>query len=734
MWKDYSSSFIKNNRASSVSIMVAAFISALFLSLLCSLFFNLWNYEVEQVILEEGDWQGRIIGELDENDLTMIQNFANVEKAVVNEEISEGPEIAVDLYFQNTRTIYQDMPLITEKIGFDTTAASYHELLLSKYMIHDPQDEEPPLLMAFYLVLLIVVSLSLILIIHNSFAVSMNARVHQFGIFSSIGATPGQIRTCLMQEAAVLCVGPILLGSVIGIGLSFGIIQLINALAADVSGRHEAVFQYHPLVFAAAILVSVLTVFLSAWLPARKLSKLTPLEAIRNTGELQLKKKKHSRILSLLFGMEGELAGNALKAQKKALRTSTLSLTLSFLGFTVMLCFFTLSGISTNHTYFERYQDAWDVMVTVKDTGIEIIEKTKEIKGLQGVQNCIAYQKAESVCTIPETDISDEVNALGGLGAVAGSSVTKGEGSYSVQAPIVIMDDAGFREYCEQIGITSEINGSIVLNRIWNSINSNFRYKEYVPFIKGEQNTITLQNAGQGENSVEIPVLSYTQEAPVLREEYANYALVQFIPLSVWKEIAGQIGCTEEDTYMIRVLGEDGITLTELNALETDIVRVVGHKYTVESENRIQEKVSDENMRKGFMLILGAFCVLLAIIGIANVFSNTLGFFRQRKREFAQYMSVGMTPENMRKMFCIEALVIAGRPLLITLPLTMLSVGFMITASYLNPMEFLVRVPIIPIVIFILAIFGFVSFAYYIGGKRMLNCSLSDALRNDSVV
>lgn len=100
MWKDYSASFIKKNRASSVSIMVAAFISALFLSLLCSLFFNFWNYEVEQVVLEEGDWQGRIIGELDENDLTMIQNFANVEKAVVNEEISEGPEIAVDLYFQ----------------------------------------------------------------------------------------------------------------------------------------------------------------------------------------------------------------------------------------------------------------------------------------------------------------------------------------------------------------------------------------------------------------------------------------------------------------------------------------------------------------------------------------------------------------------------------------------------------------------------------------------------------
>lgn len=732
MWKDYSASFIKQNRASSISIMVAAFISALFLSLLCSLFFNFWNYDVEQIVLEEGGWQGRITGEIDEDDLTMIQNFANVENAAVNEELSEEPEIVVDVYFQNTRTIYRDMPLITEKLGLDADAASYHELLLSRYLIHDPQDAEPPLMMAFYQVILIIMSLALVLIIHNSFAVTMNARIHQFGIFSSIGATPGQIRTCLMQEAAALCAVPILVGSIIGIALSFGVIQAINLLAADVVGRHEAVFKYHPLIFVITILVSVLTVFISAWLPAKKLSGLTPLEAIRNTGELRLKKKKHSRILSLLFGVEGELAGNALKAQKKVFRTSTLSLTLSFLGFTVMLCFFTLSGISTNHTYFERYQDAWDVMVTVKDTGIENIEQAEEINELQGVKSSIVYQKAEAVCFIPETYISEEVNTLGGLGAVAGSSVTVGEGSYLVKAPIVIMDDAGFKAYCEQIGITSEGAGSVVLNRIWDSVNSNFRYKEYVPFIKEEQSTIVLQNAGQGENSVELPVLGFTQESPVLREEYANYTLVQFIPLSMWKKIAGQIGNPEADTY-IRVLAEDGITLTELNALEKDIVQVIGREYTVESENRIQEKVSDENMQKGAMLILGAFCALLAVIGIANVFSNTLGFLRQRKREFAQYMSVGMTPESMRKMFCIEALVIAGRPLLITLPLTVLSVGFMITASYLNPMEFLVKVPIVPIVIFILAIFGFVALAYYIGGKRMMNCSMVDALRNDSV-
>lgn len=729
MWKDYSTAFIKKNKASSISIMVAAFISALFLSLVCSLFYNFWTYEIEKITIEEGGWHGRIAG-ISENDLTTIENFANVEKAEVNQSLSDKENIVVDVYFQNVKSVYRDMPLIAQMLDIDSSTVSYHELLLSRYMVHDPQDNTPPLLMAFFLVLLVVLSVSLILIIHNSFAVSMDARIHQFGIFSSIGATPGQIFACVMQEAAILCGLPILIGSGIGIVGSAGAIQVMNFFAAEIAGRHEAVFQYHPFVFAVTILVSVLTVFISASLPAKKLSKLTPLQAIRNTGELSLKKKKHFRILSLLFGVEGELAGNALKAQKKALRTSTLSLTLSFLSFTVMLCFFTLTGISTNHTYFERYQNAWDVMVTLKDTEIGDFSQGEEIRELQGVRSSVAYQKAIAICLLPESDMSDELLGIGGLEAVAGNVSIVGDGTYSVKAPIVIMDDVGFEEYCQQIGIEPKLDGSVVLNRIWDSVNSNFRYKTYIPFVKEGQTAITLQNTVQPENTVEIPVLTYTQKTPILREEYDNYSLVQFIPLSLWNQISGKIGDIETDTY-IRILGKEGVTLSELNELQSVISETIHQDSAATLENRIQEKISDDEMQKGSTLILGAFCVLLAVIGIANVFSNTLGFLRQRKREFARYASVGMTPESMRKMFTIEASVIAGRPLIITLPLTVIVVAFMITASYLDPMEFLAKAPLIPILAFILAIFGFVGLAYYIGGKRMLESDLADALRND---
>ncbi len=729
MWKDYSKSYIKNNRASSISIMAAALVATMFLSLLCSLAYNFWEYDVEQIILEEGDWQGRIVCEaLGSDDLSIVCQFANVEKAVVGGELSQKEKVVADVYFKDARTIYRDMPFIAERLGLNEDSIQYNSLLLSRYFIHDPEDEAPPMLLTLYVVILIIAAVSLILIIRGSFELSMNARIHQFGIFSSIGATPRQIRTCLLQEAMVLSILPMLIGSMSGILISYGVIKAVNFFAADVSGRHEAVFQYHPSIFAVTVLISFLTVIFSAWIPARKLSRMTPLEAIRNTSGLLLKKKKHSRFLSCILGIKGELAGNALKAQKKHLRISTLSLLLSFLGFSIMLCFTTLADISTRYTYFERYQDVWDIMITLKDTELTDFSLTDELQDISGIKDATIYQKSKALTFLPEGLQSDELSSLGGLASVAGTPNENGQ--FEVSVPIVVLDDRGFLNFCSQIGIPPSLDGAIVLNRIWDSTNSNFRYKEYVPFVREDnQNTILYKN----DKTVKIPVLSYTQKSPTLREEYDSYALVHFIPLTMWNKTLGDVCEAESDSY-IRILSNGTANLTDLNALEQEIVRLVSKQCEIESENRIQERLSNDSLIQGMVMIFGAFCVLLAIIGIANVFSNTLGFLRQRKREFAQYMSIGLTPQDMRKIFCMEAFVIAGKPLLITLPLTVLFVQFAVTASYLDPMVFWSEVPILPILIFAAAIILFVALAYYIGGKRLLQCDLNETLRTDALI
>ena len=78
MWKDYSWGYIKNNRSSSLAVILGAFISALLLSVLCSSFYNLWKYEVERVQLEEGGWQSRIAGVFSREDLEKMKNFSGV--------------------------------------------------------------------------------------------------------------------------------------------------------------------------------------------------------------------------------------------------------------------------------------------------------------------------------------------------------------------------------------------------------------------------------------------------------------------------------------------------------------------------------------------------------------------------------------------------------------------------------------------------------------------------------
>lgn len=738
MWKDYSSGYIKNNRSSGISIMIAAFISALLLSLLCGLFYNAWKYEVERIEREEGGWQSRMIGEIDKEDIEAIKNFASVKDAVINEKEAKGQETVVDLYFYDCGTVLEDTPCIAELVGISPEAVTYNYELLAMYLIRDPHDKAPRLLFPIFILITVMASFSLIVIIHNSFAVSMNARIHQFGIFSSIGATPKQIRSCLLKEAAVLCAVPILVGNLLGIVISMGLLQMVNVLlGSSVADRHEVVFGYHSLVLVGTLLITAMTIWVSAWLPARKLSKLTPLEAIKNTGELQLKRKKNSPMLSYLFGVEGELAGNALKAQRKALRTASLSLIFSFMAFTLMQCFFTISGISTRETYFERYQGVWDIMVTVKDTEVDSFGETEEIQGLSGVRSAIVYQRATAKRIITEDEISEEMKSFGGFSHASGNYVMQADGGgWLVNVPIVILDDASFLAYCEQIGITPQLGGTVIRNQIRDVTNPDFRHPQYVPYIKEGRATSVLGQSGNEEMMAEIPVLSYTEEVPILREEYARldyYELVHFISVSMWKEIKGQIGGIEEDTN-ICILGRENATLEELNALQREIGQIVVGNYTIESENRIQEQVANDNQIQGMMAIFGGFCVLLAIIGIGNVFSNTLGFMRQRKREFARYMSVGVTLKEIRKMFCIEALVIAGRPILFTLPLAVIAVGYLLKTSYLEVGEFLAEAPLFSIVIFMLAILGTVSLAYYLGWRNVRKINLAEVLRDDTMI
>ena len=323
MWKDYSVSYIRKNRASSASVMAAALLAALLLSLLLSLLYSMWDYERERILREEGNFHARLTGRIDEEELTILRGYGNVESAEINAEESEGENLAVDVRLKRTADIYTEIPKLAELIGLHADQAVYNDALLSLYLVRNPRNPDGAVILAAFCAVTVFSCISLILVIHNAFTVFMNDRVHQFGILSSIGATPGQIRACLLQEAGALCTVPVLLGNLLGMAAAAAVLEGINLYLNEiVPDRAASHFSFHPLVPAASILCAAATVWISALIPARRMSRLTPLEAIRGKRGAE-KKKEFSPSFFSVRGGGSSCGKRAEGAEKSASRGGT---------------------------------------------------------------------------------------------------------------------------------------------------------------------------------------------------------------------------------------------------------------------------------------------------------------------------------------------------------------------------------------------------------------------------
>ena len=76
---------------------------------------------------------------------------------------------------------------------------------------------QPSLLTGFYFVIMCMVCLSMALVLYHAFVMGADERMHQLGILQTVGATPGQIRACLLQEALALSLLPVLAGIAAGV-------------------------------------------------------------------------------------------------------------------------------------------------------------------------------------------------------------------------------------------------------------------------------------------------------------------------------------------------------------------------------------------------------------------------------------------------------------------------------------------------------------------------------------
>lgn len=576
------------------------------------------------------------------------------------------------------------------------------------------QVEFTPVVIAYFAVFTLA-SLALIMMIHHAFAATMTSRIHQLGILQSIGATPRQIKSALVNEVVVLSLPAIVVGNLIGIGLSWAIMSFIISSTANLRD-YTLSFAYHPLVFVGSFGFSMLTAAVSAWIPARKLSRITPLEAIHYGNEPIIKRVRRYRITSTIFGVYGELARKSLFVRRKAMRVGTMSILLAVFACISILNMIGVSGLSTERTYFDRYKNNWDFLVTVKgDTYSE--DLLNDIRNTEDVTGCIVHKIVNSSTQIPADYLSADVQKLT-LEKLNSSCSANESGSYHTKVPIFILDDASFAAYR---GDTSDAN-VVAVNIIWDSVNSERTDRQYVPFLDGSKEIIL------NVNGTDIPVTAFADSLPILREEFTQYALTLVMSESYYAALDFNL-TAEETIYTVKMTDE-----SKNDVLEERLQGLLKAYPDYAVEGRVQELADEMQIQQGLRMIIYLFTGILTCIGLANIFASTLGQIHQRKREFARYFAVGLTPKGAAKILAWEAAIVALRPILLTIVVNIPLMAVMLDAGGITAADFIAkRLPLVPAILLFVAVIGFVALAYYLGGKKICKMNLAETIKDDTL-
>ena len=567
-----------------------------------------------------------------------------------------------------------------------------------------------------YIVVFTIASLALIMMIHHAFAATMTNRIHQLGILQSVGASPRQIKSALVNEVVVLSLPVIIAGNILGIGLCWAFMGFVIRSTANLRD-YILTFTYHPLVFLGSFGFSMVTAAISAWIPARKLSRMTPLEAIHYGNEPVMKRVKKYRIQSAVLGVYGELAQKSLFVRRKAMRVGTMSIFLAVFACISILNMLGVSGLSTEKTYFDRYKNNWDFLVTVSGDNYSK-ELLGDIRNTEDVTSCIVHQIVNSSTQLPANYLSDDVHTVR-IENLNSSFLANEAGNYNTNVPILILDDQSFEEYC---GDTMDAK-VVAVNIIWDSVHSERTDRQYIPFLN-ESKEIVLNVNGK-----EIPVSVFVDALPILREELTQYALTLVMSESYYADLGLDL-VAEETIYTVKMTDE-----SKNDVVEERLQRLLSSYPGYSMEGRVQELADEMQIQQGLRIIIYLFTVILTGIGLANIFASTLGQIHQRKREFARYFAVGLTPKGAAKILTWEAVIVALCPILLTIVINVPLMALMLDAGGITAEDFIAkRLPLIPAILLFASVIGFVALAYYLGGRKISNMNLTEIMKDDTLM
>ena len=628
---------------------------------------------------------------------------------VADEKFSDGTSF--DLYFKmkNPEEVYDFMERMELGGSYNTDVLLYSGI--SRF------DSFSTMLMSLAAIVIGLIMFGSISLIYNAFSISVSERTKQFGLLSSIGATKKQLKKMVIFEALAVSAVGIPLGIIVGIG-GIGVTLFIigdkfSSLMGNGNVDMTLCVSWAAVII--AVLVALVTVLISSWIPSQRATRVSAVEAIRQNSDIKSTGKavKTSKLTYMLFGLSGMIASKHYKRNKRKYRTTIVSLFMSIVlfvsasAFTGYLMESVGGGIGTNEFDLWYTGGESDFGNRPPEEILALIKSAKDVTNATYVQD----EYLSGVISKEYLNKGVEQRLLeGSANAPAWIEEKIADQEYnSIMVYSIFIPDGEFKALCQKYNLREEkfmnpeeplaiaIDGNVafdlseeryVTTNLLKSDHSEVHCAElalkysgynYMDEYIDKDGEIIVQLASDLDldEVIEVPYeeafLSYTMKSgktiydpPYYVDQETSCNLKLIYPESLYETVIPEGLRSETKYYEFLIQSKDHVESC------TNIAGIL-YENGLPYESLYDYAAGVEENRNLITIIrvfAYGFIILISLIAAANVFNTISTNISLRRREFAMLKSVGMTRKGFNRMMNFECLLYGSKALLLGLPVS----------------------------------------------------------------
>lgn len=569
-------------------------------------------------------------------------------------------------------------------------------------------DNMRSMLLGMGIVFILIIFVGSVSLIYSVFSISVGERTRQFGLLSSVGATAKQIRRSVFTEAALVCLMGVPFGCVCGVGgIAVTLYFLGDAISKFAASEIPMTLSVHPLSIAAAIVITVGTVLVSAMIPARRAAKLSAMEAIRQSKDIKTPKKRKNREYSPLFykifGVPAALARKYFSRSRKKYRNTIIALALSVLLFVSAGSF--IDALVGTANYALELSDH-DILVTLNEVeNIPALENA--MQQLDGVTDFAFSQEGYAAVPANSAPMTEEyaahVKTYSADGTPVVDSITIlyiNDSAFNAMLPRGT-DSAPFYDkdaevylLCNHTAFTMDVfdEETQEYKRVTDSFDFYDSSLTNLPVFADIEDI-------EGYYSYELTEQNGTYYRVYVPEDYSGETDANGEPVGAIKREVSPTSFTIGAMTDQMPMGYSGIAqpvllrpISAADPASLDLLRLFltsDDAITLEPEledtleslgigySNLLNLVSEEETVHALLTVVQTFSygfiILISLLSAANVFNTISTNIALRRRDYAMLGSIGLGRKGLIRMMNYECLIYGLHALLIGLPLSVLA-------------------------------------------------------------